>query len=207
MAGLYKKLFAALLARGDAHQDEVYGERKRRLFADLHGTVLEIGPGTGLNLPYYPEGVRWVGVEPNPHMHRYVKEKAAALGRQVELVTGSAQRLEVGSESVDALVSTLVLCSVPDLDATLTEIRRVLKPGGRFYFIEHVAAPEGTTLRRAQHFVKPLWRVLADGCHPDRETGRALEKAGFADVQYEAFDVETPFVIVRPHIMGTATKA
>lgn len=201
----YKRLFAALMAHGDARQDTLYGDRKRTLFADLQGTVLEIGPGTGINLRYVPNGIRWIGVEPNPYMHRYIRDKAQELGMEVDVRSNAAEQLGLPDESVDAVVSTLVLCSVSSLEAALAEIRRVLKPGGRFYFIEHVAAPRGTWLRTLQHWIKPVWRVLADGCHPDRETHRALESAGFTDVRYEHVDVSLP--VVKPHIIGVARKA
>ena len=207
LRSLYQRLFARALALGDDAQGAVYGDRKRALFADLEGTVLEIGPGTGVNLPYLPGGLRWIGVEPNPHLHSYIREKAAAHpGLDVELRAGSATALELPDASVDAVLSTLVLCSVPELGAALSEIRRVLKPGGHFLFIEHVAAPPGSGLRAVQHAIKPLWKPLADGCRPDRETGRAIAAAGFADVQITRFRADLPLSPITPHILGTATR-
>lgn len=105
---------------------------------------------------------------------------------------------------MNAVVSTLVLCSVPNLPSTLQEILRVLKPGGRFLFIEHVAAPQGTWLRRVQSGVKPIWKAIGDGCNPDRETWVALETAGFESVNISNFFAPVP--IVSPHIIGVATK-
>ena len=122
----------------------------------------------------------------------------------MELRTGSAERLDVEDATADAVVSTLVLCSVADLAAVLKEIRRVLKPGGRFVFIEHVAAPQGTWLRRAQRAFRPLSKTFADGCQPDRETWRAIEAAGFAQVDLEHFRAPAP--IISPHIAGVAVK-
>ena len=204
--GLYQRFFAALMAHADSEQDKLYGDRKRALFAELEGTVLEIGPGSGVNLPYYPAGIRWLGVEPNPHMHRYIHEKADALNLDVTVLPDTAETMTIDTEGVDAVVSTLVLCSVPDVGTTLAEIQRVLKPGGRFYFIEHIAAPKGTSLRKVQRGIRPLWKVLADGCHPDRPTHRILEAAGFSDVRYEHFDVAAPVPITKPHIIGVATR-
>ncbi len=202
---LYQRLFARLLATGDRSQHRIYGERKRALFADLTGTVVEIGPGTGINLPYYPRDIQWIGLEPNPHMHSYIREQATDAGIDAEIRTAPASNTGLPDAHVNAVVSTLVLCSVPNLDAALAEIRRILKPGGRFYFMEHVAAPEGSWLRTLQRGIKPVWRPLADGCHPDRETEVAIERAGFRILEREAFRAEVP--VVSPHIIGVAALA
>jgi ubiquinone/menaquinone biosynthesis C-methylase UbiE len=122
-----------------------------------------------------------------------------------ELCEGSAERLPLEAASADAVIGTLVLCSVADVAAALREIRRVLKPGGRFVFIEHVVAPAGTWRWRLQRWVRPLWRVIADGCHPDRDTLSAIRAAGFARVEAEQF--LAPAGLVAPHIAGIAVQA
>jgi ubiquinone/menaquinone biosynthesis C-methylase UbiE len=203
-AGWYQRLFAAMMARGSVASEPLVAERKRALLGELRGSVLEIGPGTGVNLTYYQPDVQWLGIEPNPHMHTYVQQAAAQLGRAIELRRGTAEQLPVADESVDAVVGTLVLCSVPNPAATLHEIKRVLKPGGRFVFVEHVAAPRGTWMRRFQRWISPLWNMLGDGCHPDRETWTVIEDAGFTRVQLEHFQL--PGAIIGPHISGTAIK-
>lgn len=204
-AGWYQRLFARLLAGSSEHIDSRIAPQKRALFADLHGDVVEIGPGTGANLAYYAPDVRWIGIEPNPYMHPYLRREAERLGHPEWVVrTGSAEKLDLPDASVDALVSTLVLCSVADQRATLAEIRRVLRPGGRFLFIEHVAAPRGTWQRRWQDLIQPLWTPLVDGCHPNRETGSSLLAAGFAQVEMQPFTIDAP--IVAPHIVGMAVK-
>lgn len=204
--GWYQRLFAWMMAHGNAEYEADMADRKREMFADLHGSVLEIGPGTGPNLTHYPRDIRWIGIEPNPYMHSYLKKEADRLGFQnIDLHTGTAEQLNVVDKSMDAVVSTLVLCSVNNLPAVLEEIKRVLKPGGRFFFLEHVAAPQGTQLRRMQNWIEPLWQVLGDGCHPNRETWLALENAGFERVDYEQFQANLP-AIVSPQIMGVATK-
>lgn len=181
------------------------GARKQALFAGLVGDVLEIGPGTGANLPLLPSGVRWTGVEPNEYMHAYLQNKASDLGRAADLRAGNAERLDMPDQSVDAVIGTLVLCSVVDVAATLREVRRVLRPGGRFVFLEHVAAPRGTITRRVQRAIRPLWQFVADGCTPDRETWTAIEQAGFAQVRYERFKIDLPLAFLAPAIAGDAT--
>jgi SAM-dependent methyltransferase len=202
--GLYQKLFAHGLALGDDAQHRIYGDRKRQLFAGLEGTVVEIGPGTGVNLPYLPDGLRWIGLEPNPHMHDFLREQLAARDVDADLRPSPAQDTGLPDACADVVISTLVLCSVPSLDDTLAELRRILKPGGRLLFIEHVAAPHDSWLYTLQHTVQPVWTCLGDGCRPDRDTGAALRRAGFASVSVERFDTGLP--VVSPHIMGTATK-
>jgi len=200
--GFYQKLFAHGLALGDDAQHRLYGPRKRQLFADVEGTVVEIGPGTGVNLPYLPDGIRWVGLEPNPHMHDFLWDTLTGRAIDASLRTAPAQDTGLRADYADVVISTLVLCSVPALDETLAELRRILRPGGRLLFIEHVAAPRDSWLYTLQHRIEPVWRRLADGCHPDRDTGAALEAAGFSSVELERFDTGLP--VVSPHIMGMA---
>jgi ubiquinone/menaquinone biosynthesis C-methylase UbiE len=189
----------------DCPDHATMADLKRSLLGHLQGRVLEIGPGAGLNLAYYPKTIEWIGVDLNPFMATYIREEAERLGlTSIDLHTASAEHLDIADNSVDAVVSTYVLCSVEDLEGTLQEILRVLKPGGGFIFIEHVAAPPGTWLRQLQGWIKPVWKVLADGCHPDRETGLALEQAGFQSVEYQTFKVAIP--VVSPHIAGVAIR-
>lgn len=201
----YKRVFAWLMAHGNAKYEAEISDRKQDLFADLHGNVLEIGPGTGPNLRYYPSDIHWIGIEPNPFMDFYLKQEADRLGLKIDIYRGTAECLDVEDNSMDAVVSTLVLCSIDNLEGTLQEILRVLRPGGRFYFLEHVAAPKQTWLRRVQHWVRPLWKILGDGCRPDRETWIALENAGFERIEYQHFRAPVPG-IVSPQIIGVAIK-
>lgn len=200
-----QRLFAWGFARFARHADEYMRPYKLRLFGDISGSVLEIGPGTGANLSYLKSlPVAWTGVEPNPFMHPYLKNQAAALGLPADLRQGVAERLPAGDGTIDAVISTLVLCSVTDPAKVLREVLRVLKPGGRFIFIEHVAAARGSGLRRIQGWLRPLWKRMGDGCHPDRELGRSIQEAGFESVSMEAFDAPVP--VVKPHIAGVAVK-
>ncbi len=202
--GWRHRLFAALLPLVSHQYEPLVAERKRRLFGCLHGRVVEIGAGTGVNLRYLPGDAEWLGVDPNPYMERYIRAEAARLGRDGAFCLGAAEQLPVPARAADAVVGTLVLCSVTDLESALREIVRVLRPGGRFVFIEHVGAPPGTRTRRRQDCICPLWRRLADGCHPNRDTVRWIERAGFSELHCESFTLPLP--IAGPHIAGFAVK-
>jgi ubiquinone/menaquinone biosynthesis C-methylase UbiE len=178
--------------------------RKDRLFQGLEGILLEVGAGAGANLPHLPPGLRVIALEPNPFMHRYLLTRARKLDRPLNLVQGTAEALPFPDESLDAVLSTLVMCSLPGLDQVLEEVIRVLKPGGRFLFLEHVGAPEGSRLLRVQRFLRPAWRKIGDGCHLDRNTEAYLTSAGFRHLQVDRFSV--PFPLVSPHIAGVAYK-
>lgn len=195
---------ALALSRVHGRYERLVAPRKHTLFDGLAGTVLEIGPGTGANFAYYPPDIRWIGIEPNPFMHPHLRAAAARVGLSIDIHDGTADRITLEDESADTVVSTLVLCSVPDVNGALREIHRVLRPGGRFLFIEHVADLPGTWLRRMQRLLRPLVRTLADGCHLDRDTALAIERHGFAGVAYQR--LRLPIPLVSPHIIGVATK-
>ncbi|NHK39565.1 MULTISPECIES: class I SAM-dependent methyltransferase [Thermus] len=202
--GLRARFFAALLpalSQGHARVSEPW---RRKLLGGLAGTVLEIGPGTGINLAYLPDGVYWLGLEPNPHLHPWLETALRQRGVLGEVLLGQAEEIPLPQESVDAVVATLVLCSVEDPRRALAEILRVLKPGGRFVFLEHVAAPRGSGLRWAQDLLCPLWAFLGDGCHPNRETLALIREAGFARVEAASFALPLP--LVAPHVAGVAWK-
>jgi ubiquinone/menaquinone biosynthesis C-methylase UbiE len=177
------------------------------LLAGLRGTVLELGPGAGANLVHYHEDVRWIGVEPKAANRDRTRRAAARLGRpDVRVLAGRAERLDLPDRSVDAVAATFVLCSVGDLDAALSEIVRVLRPGGRYVFAEHVAAPAGTALRRVQNGYAAVTRLFGAGCRPDRETLPAVERAGLEVLDLHRYPVTGPFGAGIPHIAGAARR-
>lgn len=178
---------------------------KRRWMSGLSGDVCEIGPGAGANLPYYLHGTRLVAFEPNPFMWPYLRRRAKRYGVELDLRADPTGLATVPDCSMDAVVCTLVLCMVDDPAALVAEALRVLRPGGRYVFVEHVAAPPGSRARAVQDRIEPLWRALADGCRPNRETWRVLESAGFAKIEMERFAVPAP--VFGPHIAGCAWKA
>lgn len=183
-----------------------YKRLKPGLLGALGGEVVKIGPGAGVNLRYYRDDVRWTGIEPNTFLHARIRHRASGLGIPAGLSGASAERLDLPDGSVDAVVGTLVLCSVVDAAGALAEVLRVLKPGGRYVFIEHVAAPSGTRTRRVQETWTPILRRLPGGCSPNRETRRTIGRAGFGAVAVERFELPTAFGIASPHIAGTAIK-
>lgn len=152
-------------------------------------SLLEVGIGTAPNLPYYtssskssPSQLSVTGLEPNTAMWGYAQEKAAAAGwaqQQLQLVEGDAQQMPFADSSFDAAVMTLVLCSVPQPQAVLSELLRVLQPGGQLLLIEHVIAPQPGLLQLQQRLLDPLQRLLADNCHLTRDTAAALSSTGF----------------------------
>jgi len=191
--------------RGCANHNN-FASLKQDLLSDLQGTVLEIGAGAGANFSKYNPSIHWIGIEPNIFMHNYLKEEAQRQGfNNIELHQGTAENLPLGDRTVDVVVSTHVLCSVSDPDRSLQEILRVLKPGGKLVFLEHIAAHSGTTTRLLQDSIAPIWKALFDRCHPNRETGKVLENAGFQTVQNAHFELDFP--VVSPHIAGVAIKA
>ncbi len=136
---LRQRLFANLTLGQDQLNYALHQEKKARLFEGIAGTVLEIGPGTGVNLQFLGKGIEWIGIEPNEAMHPHLRKKAKKLGQEIKLYTEFAENTGIANDSVDFVLSTLVLCSVSDLMGTLKETERVLKPGGQFIFLEHVA--------------------------------------------------------------------
>ncbi len=178
---------------------------RQELLADLAGDVLEVGAGTGANLAHYPDGIDSLVVcEPDRAMRDQLEGKRA--GRAVSVSDAPVTALPAADGSLDAVVCTLVLCTVPDPAAGLAEIRRVLRPGGRLVFIEHVGAPLGTWTRRVQAALEPAWRLVSGDCHLCRDTGDALVAAGF-DLQRIRRDPLRPAPgFIRPAIRGVAVK-
>ena len=203
----YQRFFAWAMATAAQGYETKMADRKQQLFDDLKGEVLELGPGAGPNLPYFNPRIHWLGLEPNPYMHQYLNQKAIELGLNIDVQAATLADTPIPDDSQDVVLCTLVLCSVPNLEATIQDILRILKPGGRFLFIEHVIAPSGSLLRQMQKGLGPLWQVIGDGCRLDRDTGKVIETSGFATVDYETFDAPVPIALVKPHILGVAVKA
>jgi ubiquinone/menaquinone biosynthesis C-methylase UbiE len=152
---------------------------RERVVSAARGRVLEIGIGSGLNLPLYPDAVeRVIGVDPSPGLLRLASEAARRSAPDTELIEGTAEDLPLENRSIDTVVVSWTLCSVRDPGRALEEIRRVLKPDGLFSFVEHGLAPE-SHVRRWQHWLTPIWCRCAGNCHLDRPTASLVERNGF----------------------------
>ena len=188
----------------DGCADKIYGRRKKAIFQDLPSTVVEIGAGTGANFRYYRPGTRVIAVEPNQAMHPYLRSAAQRYDLELDLRGTKGERLDLETASVNAVVGTLVLCSVDAPHQVVSEIRRVLKPGGRFIFIEHVAAIGNTPLARLQHVLHRIWHLLFDGCRLNRKTWSTIYAAGFDYVAMDCFRLKPHIAPISPHILGVA---
>lgn len=174
-----------LAMRGRVVEDE-----RRRLLPAARGRVLEFGVGSGLNLPFYGgEVTSIVGVDPSPELLAMAAKRASARGTSarrapptgaaVELIEAGAEALPIEDASIDTVVTTFTLCSIPEVEQALGEARRVLKPGGRLLFVEHGLAHHSPGVARWQHRLTPAWRCIAGGCHLDRPIADLIRESGF----------------------------
>jgi len=162
-----------------AMNTKVLKEERTRCLQDVKGIVLEIGFGTGLNLPHYPPTVtKVVGLDPSATSARLARKRIAASPFPVETVGLSAEKLPVPDGSFDSIVSTFTLCTIPDVSGALLEVQRALAPGGRFYFVEHGLSEE-PAVERWQHRLNPVNRKILGGCNLNRPIVALIEQAGF----------------------------
>jgi ubiquinone/menaquinone biosynthesis C-methylase UbiE len=184
-------------------------EHRARLLADVTGRVLEVGAGTGSNLPHYPAAVTAVvAVEPEPRLRAQAEAAARSATFPVSVVDGVADRLPADEGSIDSVVTTLVLCSVPDQASALAEIHRVLRPGGRLFFWEHVRADSPGLARVQRVLDATVWPLVGGGCHTARDTVSAIADAGFVVERLERFRFPEsgPAMPASPHVLGTALR-
>lgn len=182
-------------------------EHRRELLADLRGVVCEVGAGNGLNFAHYPPQVtRVVAVEPEPTLRRHAAGAARSAPVPIEVMDATAEALPLGDGSCDAVVASLVLCTVPDQADALGEMARVLRPAGELRFYEHVRSAH-RLVAAAEDLVTPIWSRLAGGCHPNRDTAAALRAAGF-DLQEVRRFAFSPLPLVPPtaHLLGRAVR-
>lgn len=183
------------------------GRDRDALLAGLTGTVLEVGAGTGVNFAHYPPSVaKVVAIEPEPHLREEAARHAARAPVAVEVVDGEAEAVPLPDASVDAVVTSLVLCSVTDQAASLAELQRVLRPGGELRFYEHVVAHRDRPAAFQRWLDRSgVWPKLGAGCHVSRDTLSAIERSGFVLGEHRRFmSGFGPFAL--PHIAGVATR-
>jgi ubiquinone/menaquinone biosynthesis C-methylase UbiE len=201
---VFARFMALMAARAEDSEDDYL---RRELLSGLHGRVVELGAGSGPNFRLYPATVdQIVAVEPEDYLRGKAEEAAERSGRSISLVDALADELPFADASFDAAVAALVLCSVPSQASALAELRRVVRPGGELRFYEHVVAraPRYARFQRAVGRVTPH---LAGGCHPDRDTGAAIEEAGFRVERVRRFVAPSLLELpVAPRILGAARR-
>ncbi|MED6114001.1 hypothetical protein PIB30_076034 [Stylosanthes scabra] len=209
----YEEFYAWVMNSATESYEAEVAKYKSQVLSNLKGKalkILEVGIGTGPNLSYYAtdSNVHVVGIDPNLKMEKYARSAAISAGLPLsnfEFYQAVGEAIPLSDASVDAVVGTLVLCSVKDVDLALKEVKRVLRPGGQYVFVEHVAAKDGTSLKFFQQLLDPLQQILADGCHLSRQTESRISKAGFSSVEFNtAFVSNASFI--NPHVYGIAYK-
>ncbi|CAH0992538.1 2-methoxy-6-polyprenyl-1,4-benzoquinol methylase, mitochondrial [Sinobacterium norvegicum] len=185
-------------------------EWRRGLLESVEGRVLELGAGTGASIGLYPRDgtLELFLAEPEPNMRQQLHEKVAQQSRQqIKVLDCPGERIDSEDDFYDVVFVSLVCCSVNDVAATLAEIKRVLKPEGRFLFLEHVAAPADSGRRKWQNRLNCIWRKMAGNCHLNRETEQSIKKAGFVIEQIDYDSMRKSMPLVRPIIRGVARPA
>ena len=205
MGRLMAHFYDRVMARSEAACLSAW---RRELLADVDGHVLEVGAGTGVNLSFYPKTTqRIVMSEPDPHMRFQLESRIASVNStSIDLSDGALESLPFPDGEFDVVTCMLVLCSVPDLTASIHEMRRVLAPDGRLVFMEHVAADDQTSTLNWQRRLEPLWKRFSGGCHLTRRTEKAIVDGGFAIERIRRESMQTSIPVARPTIRGVAVR-
>jgi ubiquinone/menaquinone biosynthesis C-methylase UbiE len=190
-----------------ASEEAGLADRRAEVIAGARGRVLEIGAGTGHNLRHYPhEGIdELVLTEPESPMARRLEDRVSGSARDIQVLRAGAEELPFADASFDTVVGTLVLCTVEDPRRALAEVRRVLAPGGRLLFLEHVRNPDPARARW-QDRATPVWRYIGHGCHPNRDTPSLIAEAGFEVTELQHGHFPKGPSIVQPLVSGVAVR-
>lgn len=201
----YGRVFAAVYDYGMAASEEAgLADKRAALVSRAEGRTLELGAGTGLNLLHYPDAAtELVLSEPFGPMASQLRERASELAREVEVVEAPAESLPLADDSVDTVVGTLVLCTVDDPEAAVAEVARVLRPGGRFLFLEHVRSDDPDRARWQDRLHGP-WFAFGHGCHCNRDTAATLRRSALEVERIDDGKMPKSPPIVRPLISGSA---
>lgn len=194
-ASVYDRLIAPSERAGLA-------DRRRRLLAGARGRVLEVGGGTGLNLPHYHDVEEVIVLEPDAAMRRRMRDRLAAATVRVEMLDAALEDAPFPPGAFDTIVSTLVLCSVPDIAVALARVRELLSPRGRFLFLEHGAGTGAR--RRVQSAATPIWRRIAGGCRLNRDIAGSIRASGLVVSDLERFEMPAGNYLVGPAVSGVA---
>lgn len=199
--------FAALYDRAFAATEEAgLREMRRQALSGATGRTIDVGAGTGANLELFPPGVtELVLAEPDPHMVKRLRAKLPEATAEAQVVEAPAESLPFEDSSFDTVAFTLVLCTVPNPAAALAEAARVLRPGGKLLFLEHVRSEDAGLARWQDRLEKP-WRFLADGCHCNRDTVATIEASPLSLGQVEQGELPKAPPLVRPLVRGSAVK-
>ena len=201
----WERAFAALYDLNFRQMEEGgLRDLRRRSLAPATGETIDIGAGTGLNLGLFPDAVsRLVLAEPSRYMASKLRQKVGDEGVAAEVIEAPAERLPFPDDSFDTAAFTLVLCTVPDQEPALAEAARVLRPGGRLLFLEHVRADSRRTARWQDRLQRP-WHFVAAGCHANRDTEAAIRRSPFEISSLEAGEIPKALPIMKPSILGEA---
>ena len=202
-SGLSARLYDPFLWWGEKSG---LSKKRDRLLAAARGDVLEIGAGTGLNLAHYPPDLdRLVVSEPEQHKADLLLKRAARLGLDAEFVRASAEALPFEDDSFDTVVATLVFCTVAEPEGAIAEVKRVLRPGGSWLFIEHIRSDRPAIGRIQDRIARP-WAAVADGCRCNRRTIEMMEAGGFEVELKSVADKALMPPIARPIVAGTPAR-
>lgn len=205
-----RPLFARFYDRASgAMEAGGFAAHRARLLAGLSGRVIEVGAGNGLNFPHYPPAVSSVlAVEPEPYLREVARRSAESSPIPIAVVAGVAERLPADDATFDAAVVSLLLCSVAEQAAALRDVRRVVRPGGQLRFLEHVRGQTRALTTVQRLLDATFWPVVCGGCHTSRDTGTAIQQAGFAitDIEHVRFPDSRITLPTSPHIIGTALR-
>ncbi|HFC04428.1 MAG TPA: class I SAM-dependent methyltransferase [Rhizobiales bacterium] len=207
MAGLYDRLVLPRLIEWACSHDSI-GEQRQIVVPKAEGTVLEVGIGSGLNLPFYDRSKvkNIIGVDPGEGILKLGEEKFANSDIPVEILTESAESIPIEDASIDTVLLTWAGCSIPDIRTALTEMRRVLRPDGKLVFVEHGRSNEPHIARR-QDWLNKIWPIFAGGCNVNRDIAALLTETGFNIPELDMFYTMKSPKTVSFHYRGTATKA
>ena len=202
--GIYKSFVLPKLTHWVCSQKDIAHQR-RRIVPQARGRVLEIGMGSGLNLPFYnPDRIEFVwGLDPSEGLLKMAEQKSARLPFQVRLTAISGEDIPLENKSVDTVVVTYTLCSIPDVSKALREMHRVLKPGGRLLFCEHGRSPDPSVIRW-QDSLNPLWMKVSGGCHLNRPISGLIQNSRF-HINYLDMQYMSPVKLISYNYLGSAS--